>query len=218
MTRLIRSSLLLFVLLSLAGCIFASCRDSGNSKSTESESQKRGDVYLPMNFDSADLSLYIELGQYRNLTLTSKGTDNASRGSAVWNAVVESSRVIEYPEQQLMYYYSQGRARYRFYADKNNVTYEKLLEDLGITDEDIMNEAKALTKEDLVRHAILKTEGIELTEEEKDRLFGRYVDKFVTDYGYKEEYVRENLTDEIYDTMLEDKMLEALISWNTFET
>lgn len=171
-----------------------------------------------MNFDSADLSLYIELGQYRNLTLTSKGTDNASRGSAVWNAVVESSRVIEYPEQQLMYYYSQSRARYRFYADKNNVTYEKLLEDLGITDEDIMNEAKALTKEDLVRHAILKTEGIELTEEEKDRLFGRYVDKFVTDYGYKEEYVRENLTDEIYDTMLEDKMLEALISWNTFET
>ena len=40
--------------------------------------------------------------------------------------------------------------------------------------------------------------------------------KIAADYGYTEDYVAENLTDLIYETMLYDKTMEYLIVNNTF--
>ena len=67
-----------------------------------------------------------------------------------------------------------------------------------------------------VLHALIKAENITLTDADKQNNFERYVVKFVDDYGYGEEYVRENMSEQIYDTMLFDKTVERLITLNTF--
>ena len=70
---------------------------------------------------------------------------------------------------------------------------------------------------DLTQYAALvKAEGISLSDDEKKNNFDRYVEKFVNDYGYGEEYVRENMSEQIYQTMLFDKTLERLITLNKF--
>ena len=78
----------------------------------------------------------------------------------------------------------------------------------------ILEEAKALTKSDLVYSVIVKLEGIRVTEDEKERLFDRYVDKYVSVYGYSADYVKKNLSSEIYSSMLYDKTTEFLLTNN----
>ena len=78
----------------------------------------------------------------------------------------------------------------------------------------ILEEAKALTKSDLVYSAIVKLENISISESEKERLFDKYVEKYVSVYGYNAEYVKKNMADEIYDSMLYDKTTEFLIKNN----
>ena len=101
-------------------------------------------------------------------------------------------------------------------AKAGGVTYEDILESLGITEEMILEESKGLTAEDLVFAAFVRVENIELTQTEKDAHFEKYVSLFVSEYGYTEDYVREYLEDEIYETMLYDKALEKLISFTEF--
>ena len=56
-----------------------------------------------------------------------------------------------------------------------------------------------------------------LTDEEKEVHFDRYVDKYVSDWGYDRDYVAKNLADLVYDSMLYDKTTEYLIVNNDFE-
>ena len=57
--------------------------------------------------------------------------------------------------------------------------------------------------------------GIEVTEKDKERLFDRYVEKFVADYGYDRAYVENEMRELIFDTMLYDKTMEYLTLNNT---
>ena len=129
---------------------------------------------------------------------------------------LDGAEMLDYPEAALEYYIDQAELRYKHYAEEGNVEYSELLESLGVSGADIENEAKKYVKEDLVQLAVLRAEGIALTDDEKIRLFDRYVKKYVDDYGYSEDYVRKNLTEEIYKSMLFDKMLEYLVLKNTF--
>ena len=92
-----------------------------------------------------------------------------------------------------------------------------LLESRGTDESKMREEAREMVKKDLVFWYIVQAEGITVTEEEKQTHFDKYVDKFVSDYGYSRAYVTENMADEIYEAMLYDKTLEYLFSVNTFE-
>ncbi|MBQ7383301.1 MAG: hypothetical protein IJV72_00730, partial [Clostridia bacterium] len=83
-------------------------------------------------------------------------------------------------------------------------------------EEDMIAEARELTRDDLVFAAVVKAENISLSDADKQNNFDKYVEKFVNSYGYGEEYVRENMSEQIYETMLFDKMLEKLITLNKF--
>ena len=76
--------------------------------------------------------------------------------------------------------------------------------------------AIAVDDEILMLAALVKAEGITLSDSEKSEHFGRYLEFYVESYGYTEEYVKENLTDEIYESMLYDKASEFLIINNSF--
>lgn len=160
-----------------------------------------------------ELAEYIEIGQYKGLEISLSGR---SKGEAAWDTVAELSTVKHYPEGHVYYYIEQFEGQYKYYAEEAGVTYEALLEELGINEGSITKEAKAMTEKDIVYSIVRKLEDIELTEDEKQTYFAKYVQKYVSEYGYSEEYVTANMSDLIYESMLYDKTTEFLIVNNTF--
>lgn len=176
---------------------------------------KREDDGATLDYSGIELDSHIKLGEYSGLEIELE-SEGASKSETVWKFVVDGAEVLDYPKAAVEYYVEQAELRYKHYAEEGSLEYSELLESLGISEADIEAEAKRYVKEDLVQLAIVRAEGIELTDAEKERLLDRYVKKYVEDYGYTEDYVRNNLTQEIYKSMLFDKMLEYLMLNNTF--
>ena len=61
---------------------------------------------------------------------------------------------------------------------------------------------------DLAYRAVRDDADIALTDEDKTAHFGRYVDRYVSDWGYERDYVVENLSELVYDSMRYDKTTE----------
>ena len=194
-------SLALIMLISMFSC----------KKNGENESVEPADLAA---MSDEELSSFISLGEYKGLTVT---LGSATKGEAVWAAVKKNAMLKAYPEEQVEYYISQQRAQYAYYAEQADMSYEEMLSEVGVTEQSIKETAEQMTLGDLVYHALLRAEGIELSKEEKSKFFERYVEKFVADYGYTREYVKENMADEIYESMLYDKVTEFLITNNQFE-
>jgi len=182
-------------------------------------SPKGGEPEQPQEIETEDLmtlslSEYVTLGQYRGLTLTVPSGATASE--TVWKYVVAGSEIRAYPEGLVQYYLSQAKQQYQYHAERMNVTLKEAMEAFDVTEAELLEEARTLTGKDLVYYALLREEGISLTDGEKTENYERYVAKYVTDYGYEEAYVREHMTDQVYDSMLFDKTMEKLMSLNDF--
>ena len=200
--RKITQILASLVLLALLSALFVGCADKGKGKSAE------------LDYSGVELDSCIKLGKYTGLEV--ELAEGESKGDAVWKMTVDAAQVLYYPEDALEYYIAQAELRYKHYAEEGDLKYSELLESLGVSEADIEAEAKRYVKEDLVQLAVLRAEGIELTEGDKSKLLDKYVEKYVDDYGYSEDYVRKNLIEEVYKSMLFDKMVEYLMIKNTF--
>ena len=192
-----------FLLIFLVSALLLGCAD------------KCEDDGAKLDYSQFELAEYIKLGEYKDMEIA-LDSESASRSEAVWKTVVDNAEVIKYPELPLEYYIAQTQKQYGIYAEEGNMEYSELLESMGLTEADIEDKAKRLVKEDLVGLAIRKAEGIELSDEERTKHLDRYVENYVTHYGYSEDYVLKNLIDDVYDSMLYDKMLEFLMLKNTF--
>ena len=168
-----------------------------------------------ITYDEERLSEYIAPFDYTGLTVTLERADER-KSDAVWSMILAQAEILSYPEDAIEYYAEQRRDTYRYYAEKNDWSYEQTLEFFGVSEESIVEEAEELVKGDLVYRYIVKDAKISLSEKEKSEQLDRYVQKYAEDYGYTEDYVRENMTDLIYDSMLYDKTMEYLIVNNTF--
>lgn len=131
----------------------------------------------------------------------------------MWAQVLENATVIELPERQVMYYYTSERSVYEVYAAENGYTYEELLEQVGITDEYMMEVMKDRVKEEIIFYSIVKAEGIEVTQEDYANGLIEYAaaqgmseSALVEEYG--EEYIKE--------CVLWDKLMYALAEQTTF--
>ena len=209
MKKALKISALLLVFLIGTALIFSSCDkilpDNGDEHSTQE--------LMPPDYSGMVLSEYIALGEYKGLSVSIGGvvSEDMTNDVVLWETIVNKAEIIKYPQDALFYYKEQTTRLYMSYADEGKMSYDELMTSLGKTSEDIENEAKEYVKSDLVRLAIIETEGLHLTDDEKARLFDKYAYKFEVTYGYTTEYVRENLTDEIYDAMQHDKMMEFLL-------
>ena len=158
-----------------------------------------------------ELGRYAALGKYTGIKI--KAIDQ-SKGEAVWRAVRNRANIAEYPEQQVNYYISQIEAQYKYYADQADMTYEEMLQEVGATEESIRAEAQEMAIDDVIYELVRRAENITLSEEEKESLFDKYIDKYVEDYGYTKSYVKKNMSELIYESMLYDKTTEFLIKNN----
>ena len=178
------------------------------------EPGKNGKENEKMDISALDLSEYVTLGDYKTMKV-SYDSESVSKGDAAWQKLIEMSDIKKYPDDQVAFYFYQKQAGYQYMAKAGGQTYEELLASLGVTEEIMLEESKKLTAEDLIFYALVKAEGIELTQADKDANFDKYVALFVSE-GYTEVYVREKLREQIYETMLYDKTLELLISFTEF--
>ncbi|MBR2388009.1 MAG: hypothetical protein IKB02_04500 [Clostridia bacterium] len=211
---------LVLCLLLVSSLLLTSCGEDGNDTNTDTTDTQTSapagdDTEKPSTDFYAGLKLedYVKLGTYKGLVVDARGS---SEDIELWNAIVARCEVIEYPADALSYYTSQTKEKYKIFAERGNMTYEELMKALDKTDADLEKEAKDLIKKDLVTLAIVKAEGLELTDKEKTDLFDMYADVYLELYGYTEEYIRENLSNEVYGSMQHDKMMEYLIKQNHF--
>lgn len=181
----------------------------------QKEPQIENNPHDRVSYENLTISDYIHPLTYRDLTVTLK-SENASRSEEIWNHLLSSVEMLRYPQEQLDYYVTQKQNVFRHYAQQNNLTYEQVLNANGVTEESILEEAKQIVKGDLLYRYIAEDAKIELTDVEKQSLFDRYVQKYSEQYGYTEEYVKEQMKDLVYDSMLYDKVREYLIVNNHF--
>ena len=168
-----------------------------------------------IRYDDARLSEYIAPFAYEGLRVELSSAE-ALKSEAVWELILSQVEILSYPEDAVTYYAEQIRGTYRYYAKENDWSYERTLEFFGRSEESILSEAREMVRGDLAYRYIVKDAGISLTEADKSAQLDRYVAKFAADYGYTEDYVREEMLELVYDSMLYDKTMEHLIVKNTF--
>ena len=169
-----------------------------------------------LDYSGVVLSDYIKSIQYKELEVWIEN-ENASKQDAIWDAILATVEIEFYPVEPVRYYFNQTKRLYMEAVKYNEDDYYRLLKSRGISENDMLDDARAYVKEDLVFLYITQTEQISVSDAEKQELFDKYVDKYVSDYGYKRLYVIANMTDLIYESMLYDKTTEFLILNNTFK-
>lgn len=189
----------------------------GCSKKTNEEPPKFEETHgggLP-DYDIGNIEKYVKPFKYTGYTVYYGMSE--SKQEKVWEAVLGGAEIIAYPTAQVEYYAEQERAKYRYYASRDGVGYNELLDALGVTEESIYENARALVKDDLILAYIAKDAKISLSDEEKSKYYEKYVGWF-EELGYDRNYVYENMSDQIYDMMLKDKIMEYLVKNNTAYT
>ena len=189
----------------------ASCSDSQKTNEEESDAQTE------ITYENIDVDGYVKSIQYKGLTVAFDSMSE-TKADAVWNAVYATAVLEGYPEEKVSYYFGQMKDSYMHYAGGDEEKYLLVLEAQGTSEEQMLEEAKRLVKEDLVFEYIIKHEQITVTDEEKDSLFNKYVEKYSAELGKAHEEVAASMEDYIYESMLYDKTTEYLFTVNTFST
>jgi trigger factor len=152
--------------------------------------------------------------------------------SAIWNNVMSTTTVKEYPQESMDYYLYLLKLRCESIAAQLGATYEVTLAYLGITEETLLGYAKNYTKEDLVLYQIAKLENYIPTDADIDSFaiyyaennFSTLNNEMLSD-GYTQdavtlesaaEYAKENHAKYIRLECMRAKVYAFLLSNNTF--
>lgn len=111
--------------------------------------------------------------------------------AALWNQVIEESKMIKYPEKELKQYIEEIEAQYEITAESYGVTLDELLSAYGLDDEEVYNQqneeaAKTFIKEQMVMYYIAELEGLTYTDEEAEEMR-----QAISEAGYDDESFEE---------------------------
>lgn len=179
----------------------------------------QGELIIPAFDDAfaADHSggKYTTAAEYResirkHLEDSLKEEARTSAAEEIWYAVNGNAEILSYPDQQVRYYFNMIKKQYSDYAASYNMDLKTIMMYMGITEDDMLNDAKEYTENDLVLYAIIKAEGISLSDGEYLSGLEDYAsdfeitsDELVAYYG--EAAIRESL--------LKDKVYKLLYEW-----
>lgn len=182
--------------------------------STPPADEGKKEEKVNFTYDDINVSDYVVSVQYKGLEITVD--EGKTKEDALWDAIYSTVQMSSYPEDKVEYYFSQTKKAYMHMVDGDEDDYLLLLKNRGMTEQNMRDDAEKMVRQDLIYLYITKTEGIELTEQEKAELFDKYVDKYVIEFNKTHEYIAENMADYVYDSMLYDKTMEFLIENNEF--
>ena len=213
-SRSIKIFALIFLVCAICLSVLTGCKKDDVTEDNEGNNDS-DNTQAVLDYSKINIDDYVKSVSYKGLTLMLKSED-ASREAAIWDELLRTAVIESYPEEAVNYYFAQTKDYYMFIANNDREAYELLLSSRNMTEEDMVAEARELVKKDLVYLYVTQKEGITVSDEEKAQLFDKYVAAYVSEYGYSAEYVKANMTELIYDSMLYDKTLEFLILNNTF--
>lgn len=100
--------------------------------------------------------------------------------TAAMNQVISEAKVSEYPEKYLKQFVDEVKAGYETAARERNESLEQYIQELGLNSEEFEAQveqiAKQNLKQEMVYQAIIKKEGLTLSDQEKKEGAGDYVD------------------------------------------
>ena len=194
--------------------IFTGCKNDDVTVDDENKNDSEN-TQAVLDYSQINVEDYIGAVSYKGLELKIDAPET-SKELVLWQAILADAQIVAYPESAVQYYFEQTKDYYMFIVNNDPEAYELLLASRNMTEEDLVAEARELVKKDLVYLYIVEKEGISITEDEKQSLFDKYAAAYVSEYGYTLEYVKANMTELIYESMLYDKTMEFLILSNTF--
>ena len=139
-----------------------------------------------------------------------EGYEETAKGnaiSAMWDKFLESCEVIEYPEQQVNFYYQQQMSQCEYYAQSYGMTVDQVMSIMGWTEEILKENARLYTKGDLALNAISQKENVGISEDEYLAGLAKYAASAGVDPSVLESYYGK---DYIMDDLLWDKVLVSI--------
>ena len=131
----------------------------------------------------------------------------------VWSRIFENATELTIPTDIIKSYYDVDVEYYTAYASMYGISYEELLQLIGMTDDEVYNRAHDNVMTDMVVYSVVKAENFTITEEDYNEL----LDEFAASSGYSKEnilaaYSKETLTDMFTYT----KLYEKAVEWQNF--
>lgn len=139
-----------------------------------------------------------------------EGYEETAKGnaiSAMWDKFLESCEVIEYPEQQVNFYYHQQMSQCEYYAQSYGMTVDQVMSIMGWTEEILKENARLYTKGDLALNAISQKDNVGISEDEYLAGLAKYAASAGVDPSVLESYYGK---DYIMDDLLWDKVLVSI--------
>lgn len=155
-------------------------------------------------------------------TLLEKKTQEAKSNTekTLWSKVVDSSKVLKYPERQLKFEEEQIISRYKKMAKSYNMSWSKFLKNYMNSDEKSFAKqakeyAKTVVKQKLTMYAIAKKEGIKVsskeykeylanilkqagfTEDSFKKQYKQSIDKYAEENGIKSNLLLQKVTEKV---------------------
>ena len=172
------------------------------------------DDFVAENFDYSTVDEF--LVSYRQVVEKRKTAYVESQMyTDLWMQILDSSEVIAYPEEAVNNIYESNKAFYESYADYYGTDYDTFLSAyMGMTDDDLREEAESYVKEDLVMYQLIKDYSVSLSDEdyrngmnELAESNGMTLDEMVDYYG--EETLRTSV---LWQEMMKAVASDAVIT------
>lgn len=90
-------------------------------------------------------------------------------GDTAWDEYIEKCEVENYPEGSVKQAFADLKRQYKGFGELNGTTYEEVIYELGMTEEDVKNLAKDEVKARMVAKSIAKKENLVLTDEKYEQ-------------------------------------------------
>ncbi len=164
-----------------------------------------------VRYTGGDISTVDELRTAIRKTLV-ENSEKAAKESAlasIWEQVMDNAEVIEYPEQQIEYYFAMQMSQCEYYAKSYGMTVETIMQLMGYTEESFRAEAQKYTKEDLVFFAVVQTEGVTISDGEYTAGLAKYAADAgagATPEALEDYYGKKYIT----EALLWDKLLDMI--------
>ena len=131
----------------------------------------------------------------------------------VWSRIFENATELSIPAEIIKSYYNVDVEYYTAYASMYGITYQEILDMIGMTDDDVYNRAHDNVLTDMIVYSIVKAENYSITEEEYDEL----LTQFAESSGYsKEEILGAYTKDALTEMFTYTKIYEMAVEWQNF--
>ncbi len=156
---------------------------------------------------------------FKNIEEFEASVEKEARSNLVWNTIVSNTTVKKFYQPKVDEYLAEFAEPYNDYMEENNITFEKMLEELEISEEEYLDNrdtyAYGLVREEMILYYIARTEDIDVSETEYTTL-GKQV-AIEGGYSSLKEFEEKIGTDDVMRAVLFEKVKTILVSNAVFE-